>query len=401
MPVQIFLSAVTDEFRDYRDQLRSDLTRHNVEVKVQEDFKDHGGTTLDKLDAYIKQCDAVVHLVGDMTGSEARTLSMTSITTKYPDIFDRLPPLHEALKRGGAGISYTQWEAWLAVYHFKMLLIAKADEAAPRGPKYAPSTASRAAQTTHLERLRKVERYPGSTFTSCDNLAKQIAYTAILDLLAKDRGDAHSSALADSLIDMATMVFVDVMRLMCVAGSDTARSVNQSRYVEFVDVADLHLSEFSNHLARITAHLGSDAIKACHKVETGLAFFILRLRRGPGLDRSWREFVGLLKDLAERVDDLAGLLCRDYYNKKVEDVISIIESAVQQPSTVINLDVPDTFVHIRFRTQSAVLDRVREMGRLTIRTIRDDIDQRLAIPYFIVDRTLLQAAAGSASPPLS
>jgi hypothetical protein len=40
MSVKIFLSAVSDEFRAYRDALRGDLTRHNVEVKVQEDFKD-------------------------------------------------------------------------------------------------------------------------------------------------------------------------------------------------------------------------------------------------------------------------------------------------------------------------------------------------------------------------
>jgi hypothetical protein len=39
---KIFLSTVSDEFRAYRDQLRSDLTRPNVEVKVQEDFKDQG-----------------------------------------------------------------------------------------------------------------------------------------------------------------------------------------------------------------------------------------------------------------------------------------------------------------------------------------------------------------------
>jgi hypothetical protein len=61
MPVRIFLSAVSDEFADYRDQLRSDLTRHNVEVKVQEDFKDYGSVMLDKLDLYITACDAVVH----------------------------------------------------------------------------------------------------------------------------------------------------------------------------------------------------------------------------------------------------------------------------------------------------------------------------------------------------
>ena len=30
MPIAVFLSTVTDEFRAYRDQLRGDLTRHNV-----------------------------------------------------------------------------------------------------------------------------------------------------------------------------------------------------------------------------------------------------------------------------------------------------------------------------------------------------------------------------------
>jgi hypothetical protein len=48
--VKVFLSTVSAEFLVYRDELRTDLTRHNVEVKVQEDFKDLGGDTLDKLD---------------------------------------------------------------------------------------------------------------------------------------------------------------------------------------------------------------------------------------------------------------------------------------------------------------------------------------------------------------
>ena len=44
MSVKIFLSTVSDEFRAYRDGLRSDLTRHNVEVKVLEDFKASAAT---------------------------------------------------------------------------------------------------------------------------------------------------------------------------------------------------------------------------------------------------------------------------------------------------------------------------------------------------------------------
>jgi hypothetical protein len=60
MSVRIFLLTVSDELRAYRDALDSDLMRYNVEVKVQEDFKELGGDTLDKLDVYIAHCDAVV-----------------------------------------------------------------------------------------------------------------------------------------------------------------------------------------------------------------------------------------------------------------------------------------------------------------------------------------------------
>jgi hypothetical protein len=36
--VKPFLSCVSDEFGDYRDALRRELTRPNVEIKIQEDF---------------------------------------------------------------------------------------------------------------------------------------------------------------------------------------------------------------------------------------------------------------------------------------------------------------------------------------------------------------------------
>jgi len=149
MSVKIFLSTVSDEFRRYRDLLRSDLTRHNVEVKVQEDFQDLGGETLDKLDVYIAACDAVVHLVGDMTCAYPGERGSTALLAKYPNLRRKLPPLGAALK-DGVGVSYTQWEAWLALYHDKLLLIARAAETAEREPNYRPTTDSRTAQDAHL-----------------------------------------------------------------------------------------------------------------------------------------------------------------------------------------------------------------------------------------------------------
>ena len=184
MSVKIFLSTVSDEFRRYRDLLRSDLTRHNVEVKVQEDFKDLGGETLDKLDVYIAHCDAVVHLIGDMTGAYPGERGSSALLAKYPDLPAKLAPLGAALK-DGVGVSYTQWEAWLALYHGKLLLIAEAAETAERESKDRPTDDARTAQATHLARLKMVGRYAGCTFTSPDSLAKYVLGGAILDLLVQ------------------------------------------------------------------------------------------------------------------------------------------------------------------------------------------------------------------------
>src|SRR5215813_5833502 len=130
--IQIFLSTVTAEFRSYRDALRRDLDRPNVTVKVQEDFVATGTETLDKLDDYIRQCDAVIHLVGDMTGALAQGPSVAAIRERYPDLAQRLPPLAPVLVPDAPALSYTQWEAWLALYHRKVLVIAVPQAGAAR-----------------------------------------------------------------------------------------------------------------------------------------------------------------------------------------------------------------------------------------------------------------------------
>src|SRR5271165_4626511 len=211
MSISVFLSTVSDEFRLYRCQLRGDLTRHNVEVKVQEDFKGLGGDTLDKLDVYIAHCHAVVHIVGEMTGSAPGEREQRAFLRKYPDLPACLPPLEDIMRRG-AEMPYTQWEAWLALYHGKLLLIAKAEPTAPRGPRFEPTEQSREAQAAHLGRLKAVKRYPDCSFASEADQAKHIAYTAILDLLVVDyaREEAHARDVAEGFIrEMAARVAAD------------------------------------------------------------------------------------------------------------------------------------------------------------------------------------------------
>lgn len=182
--VQLFLSTVSAEFLSYRERLRHLLTRPDVEVKVQEDFIVTGNETLAMLDAYIQGCDGVIHLVGDMTGAMAKPRTVTAITQRYPELTSRFP-LGEFLQSDGPSLSYTQWEAWLALFHGKKLYIATPETGAPRDEMYVLESGQQELQQAHLSRLRSVARYPGTPFTSQEHLAAEVLRSFVLDLLVK------------------------------------------------------------------------------------------------------------------------------------------------------------------------------------------------------------------------
>jgi tetratricopeptide (TPR) repeat protein len=206
MAIQLFISCVSNEFRGYRDELRRLLTRPNVVVHVQEDFIATGTKTLDKLDDYISGCDAVIHLVGDMTGAWATRPSTKTLCARYGDLVNRLAPLKPSIEKGDPPLSYTQWEAYLAIYHDKPLVIAVPEPGTPRDPKYRNRGAQRTSQRRHLERLRRLGHYVEITFGNGDQLAAGLFRSKILDLLiaagivtrekAAVAGDTEPSAVA-------------------------------------------------------------------------------------------------------------------------------------------------------------------------------------------------------------
>lgn len=120
---KLFLSAVSNEFRAYRELLAGDLRRPALDVAVQEDFVVTGGSTLEKLDDYIRACDGVVHLIGKAAGALPEAPAVAQLLARYPDFGQKLPPLAPRLSQAQPGFSYTQWEAYLALYHQRRLFV--------------------------------------------------------------------------------------------------------------------------------------------------------------------------------------------------------------------------------------------------------------------------------------
>jgi tetratricopeptide (TPR) repeat protein len=187
--VKLFLSCVSDEFGDDRDKLRRALTRPNVEIKIQEDFQNLGGDTLAMLEAYIESCDVVVHFAGEMAGSAPASSSVDDLLRRRPALAARLT--EKGMDREALGcLTYTQWEAWLAIGFNKdgvrkNLVIVTPAFGVKRGAKFAPDDESRASQEDHLARLKAIDFYPAKPFASADNLVARVFGSVVLDALKK------------------------------------------------------------------------------------------------------------------------------------------------------------------------------------------------------------------------
>jgi len=180
-----FISAVTEEFKSYRDALRKDLDRPNVTVKIQEDFVSWGTPTLQKLDHYIRRCAAVIHLIGDRTGAFVDSSDILAFLSANPEFRERFPTISNIYSLDRSPISYTQFEAYLAIYREKPLIIATPSSTNPDiAGKYAPP-AEFDLQKAHLARLASLGRYPEVVFDSSDRLSIEVLRSQIHDILQR------------------------------------------------------------------------------------------------------------------------------------------------------------------------------------------------------------------------
>ena len=122
---RVFLSAVTSEFGKARDALANDLQARDLELRMQRSFRQEPGadTLLRLLHDYIRDCDAVVCVIGARSGA----CPSPAAATEFAEL---LQP--------GISKAYTQWEFFFARAHKRRLslYIAAADY---RPDREAPS----------------------------------------------------------------------------------------------------------------------------------------------------------------------------------------------------------------------------------------------------------------------
>src|SRR5215469_5808141 len=99
---RVFLSAVTSEFGTARGAVANDLQARDLELRVQRSFRQEpaADTLLRLLHDYIRECSAVVCVIGARSGA-------CPPPTAAAEFANLLPP-------GITEASYTQWEFFFA-----------------------------------------------------------------------------------------------------------------------------------------------------------------------------------------------------------------------------------------------------------------------------------------------
>lgn len=192
MNKKLFLSAVSSEFEAYRKLLAGDLKRPTLDVAVQEDFIVTDGTTLQKLDTYIRVCDGVVHLIGKAAGAIPEPVAVQKLLIMYPDLPNKLPALAVALSQPDPGFSYTQWEAYLAIYHNRPIFVYRPTDfdlaicECPREDRFEQNPDQEMSQREHYSRISALGRDRGQ-FLNPERLSSAVLRDLVDILPALER----------------------------------------------------------------------------------------------------------------------------------------------------------------------------------------------------------------------
>ena len=160
---RIFVSSVTAEHGLLRRTLDHYLTRADCDMVVQEAFSQSADDLVEKLADYIRSCDAVIHLVGGAAGAPASRRAVERFIAREPPFLACEPALRDALG-DLTGVTYTQWEAFLALHYKVPLFVYEAG-----GAQFD------ASQQRHRERLKSLAgRYPSTFVSEADFLGQLI-----------------------------------------------------------------------------------------------------------------------------------------------------------------------------------------------------------------------------------
>lgn len=201
---------------------------------------------------------------------------------------------------------------------------------------------------------------------------------------------ALSSVAGAAVAQTLAMLFVDLMRLLYVASSETVRKANEQHYGGFVVLAERHLTDLRAALSQFATALDVKSHERSVPLQRRLSYVFDELKKGPTMQEDSGQYWSVMREIADGVDEFCSGVAAEQYLREVERAQRHINSLLNDQDVASrSMSLEDT-LHIRLAIQSRLLEESRNLGETTLFSIANDMDQRFGIPYFVIDHRLLR-----------
>lgn len=182
--LQIFISAVSREFASYRSRIRDVIQYERMFGVTQEVLTCPGIPLLENIDRYVRASRYVIHLAGETAGYRPEASCVETLVRRYPELPAKFAAYGVPMEAGRPVLSMTQWEAYLALFHGRNLILAVARPDAQRDSVMEIPPEERAEQQDHIARLRLLlKKGIHHEFSNVDELCIKLLRSDVIRIL--------------------------------------------------------------------------------------------------------------------------------------------------------------------------------------------------------------------------
>jgi hypothetical protein len=182
------------------------------------------------------------------------------------------------------------------------------------------------------------------------------------------------------------VVFIDLMRLLNTSSDSSAQSPDSRRWSQFIDMAEHHHLDLKSNIEAFAVAFDPPLHQACRRVEAKLGWMLGRVRRGDHV-YSGVDNLETMKEIGDDLDTFLRSVRGEEYQGSRSSVAKIVEKrAIVDPAR------QGSVTSTRYGAQTEIL-KDTALNPEGIRSVIDDGNLTLAIPYFILDHLLLVAAS--------
>ena len=177
---------------------------------------------------------------------------------------------------------------------------------------------------------------------------------------------------------------VDILRLCCVRWSSRAYSSNVSRYGEFVNIAQMHFADVRSSIEGLALGAEPSDYEFARKMELRLGWIIDKIGIKPEFSQEPPQAVYSI--VLETHAEIHQFLVAESIIHRISKLVAEIEPSILDKTSI---DDMNKFFFRRMVAQNELL-KLQGRNSSSVRGIWFDVDQELALGYFVIDSILLR-----------